>query len=404
MPADAPHHADAARFKPVIPCQRFKVAVSARHASRAVSLASRGSDLKLGRIFKGLTWKLFGIVCLLVLAEASVRIPLDLALGKSASYIGQHVLTTFGGMMLIFAPVLLAVIAADNLAPKDSRGWFMALAVATGVAAGMALNVSVHLLSNTDYHWKSFEAMAGGWANGCFLAAIAASIYFFVVREDEAHDKLHHEEMGRLSLEREMTEARLQVMQAQIEPHFLFNTLANVRRLYQTDPPVGQAMLQHLSSYLGAALPQMREAKSTLGRELALTIAYLNVQKIRMGTRLTFDVDVPESLKACEVPPMMLLTLVENAIRHGLVPQPQGGSVRVSAHADHGSLRLEVADTGRGLQESSGAGIGLANIRARLKTLYNADARLRLAKNPQQGVTATLELPVVAANFAVKAA
>src|SRR5713101_345273 len=113
-----------------------------------------------------------------------------------------------------------------------------------------------------------------------------------------------------------------------------------------------------------------------------------------MFVRLTFDVDVPEALHACALPPMMLLTLVENAIRHGLVPLPEGGNVRVSASAEDGSLRLQVTDTGRGLHERSGVGIGLANIRSRLKTLYDANARLLLAQNAAGGVTATLQLPL----------
>jgi len=355
----------------------------------------------VARTFKGLTPRRFGIVCLLVLVEAVCRIPLDLSLGKSASYIGLHVLLDFGAMLIVFTPVLLAVIAAANLVSKDSRGWSLALAIALGVAVGMAFNFYAHTLSDDWHLWKTPAAMIGTWFNNCFMAGIATAIYFFVIRENEAHDTLHREDMGRLGLEREMTEARLQVMQAQIEPHFLFNTLANVRRLYQVDRPMGQAMLQHLSRYLGAALPQMRESRSTLGRELALTVAYLNIQKIRMGDRLAFDVDIPEALKACAVPPMMLLTLAENAIRHGLVPMPEGGRVRVRARAETGILTLEVADTGRGLQESSGSGIGLANIRARLKSLYDADARLLLAKNSPRGVTATLELPVATASAGV---
>jgi hypothetical protein len=368
--------------------------VTTAHAS-SPELPSFGSPgFAVARAFKGLTWRRFGIVCLLVFADAACRIPLDLSLGKGASYIAQHVLLDFGAILIVFTPVLLAVVAADNLASKDSRRLSLPLAIALGVAVGMAFNWSVHELSSEGHLWKSPVAMIGSWVNNCFMAAIATTVYFFVTRENEAHDTLHQEQMGRLGLEREMTEARLQVMQAQIEPHFLFNTLANVRRLYQVDPPMGRAMLQHLSRYLGAALPQMRESRSTLGRELALTVAYLNIQKIRMGDRLTFDVDIPQALKACAVPPMMLLTLAENAIRHGLIPMPEGGSVRVRARAEGGVLMLEVADTGRGLEESSGAGIGLANIRARLKSLYSTEARLLLANNPPRGVTATLELPI----------
>jgi signal transduction histidine kinase len=381
--------------------------VCAARAAVPLSLSIQAGRRAIVRTFTGLTWQRFGILCLLVAVEAvGWTVPHGLALGKSASYITLQGLAKFGGLMTVYMPVLLAVIAVDNWAPTDTRRRIsaLALAIALGVIAGMLLNGATHALigparSIDSEHavWSaSLGAMAGQWLSQCFLAAMATTVYFFVVREDEAHATLHREEMDRLCLEREMTEARLQVMQAQIEPHFLFNTLANVRRLYQTDPPMGRAMLQHLSRYLSAALPQMRESQSTLGKELTLTVAYLNVQKIRMGARLSFDVDVPEALKACALPPMMLLTLVENAIRHGLGPLPEGGRLCVTARTDDRKLRLQVADTGRGLQQSSGVGVGLANIRARLKTLYDSDARLLLAQNPALGVTATLELPVAA--------
>ncbi len=351
--------------------------------------------------FKGLTWRRFGIFCLFIAVMAlGYTVPHNLVNGKSALYTAQHVLEKFASFVVLFLPVLLTVIAIDNWTPRNRRMPMLALGIALSVMVGMELSSAFvrqfiadpFAASHPGAH--SPAAMVGWWISNCFLAAMATMVYYFVAREDEAHATLHHEHMDRLGIEREMTEARLQVMQAQIEPHFLFNTLANVRRLYQTDPPTGRAMLQHLSRYLSAALPQMRESQSTLGRELALTVAYLNVQKIRMGERLSFDVDVPESLLGCTVPPMMLLTLVENAIRHGLVPLPKGGRVHVNARADDGTLRLQVADTGRGLQESSGAGIGLGNIRSRLKTLYDANARLLLAQNAELGVTATLELPV----------
>jgi nitrate/nitrite-specific signal transduction histidine kinase len=358
----------------------------------------------VARTFKGVTWRLIGIFCLLVaVMAAGWSIPHDIAWGKEASDVAQHALGKFWDIALLYLPPLLTVIGVSNWLPSEFRRRVpaLAIAVAAGCAAGMFLDHAVHSLLETSRSLNSEHMMRAttfgshfvGWLGNYFLAGLAATVYFSVVREDELACALHQEEMGRVGAEREMTEAQLQVMQAQIEPHFLFNTLANVRRLYQTDPATGRCMLQHLSRYLSAALPQMRESRSTLERELALTIAYLNIQKIRMDARLSFEVDVPASLQGCEVPPMMLLTLVENSIRHGLVPLPQGGSVRVTASAERGTLHLRVTDTGQGLRQSSGAGVGLANIRARLKTLYGAAARLSLQQNAPSGVTATLELP-----------
>jgi sensor histidine kinase YesM len=151
-------------------------------------------------------------------------------------------------------------------------------------------------------------------------------------------------------------------------------------------------------------LPRMRSAQSTLEHELVLALAYLQVQKIRMGARLAIRVDVPDTLAATPFPPMMLVTLVENAIRHGLNPLPHGGEVSITAGVVDGRLRVQVGDTGRGLAESSGPGVGLANIRARLMTLYDGNARLLLAQNPGAGVVATIELPLAAPALAARAA
>jgi LytS/YehU family sensor histidine kinase len=163
-------------------------------------------------------------------------------------------------------------------------------------------------------------------------------------------------------------------------------------------------MLEHLSRYLGAMLPRMRKTDSTLGHELALALAYLSVQKIRMGTRLSIRTDVPDTLASLSFPPMMLVTLVENAIRHGLTPLPDGGDVRIHAHVTDGKLRVQVIDTGAGLSESSGPGVGLANVRTRLSTLYGGKARFLLAQNPHGGVTATIEVPAETAPATVLAA
>ena len=205
---------------------------------------------------------------------------------------------------------------------------------------------------------------------------------------------MHRAEVDREALEREMQAARLQVLQAQIEPHFLFNSLANVRRLLRTDGVAGRAMLADLLRYLESALPRLREDQPTLEREVEIVRAFLGVHQVRMGERLKVDFDVPPSLGKRVVPPMMLITLVENALKHGLQPLLEGGAIRVAATSGPTTLRVQVEDTGRGLGSSLGAGTGLTNIRARLRSMYGAGAELSLRVNEPRGVVATIELPL----------
>jgi LytS/YehU family sensor histidine kinase len=194
-----------------------------------------------------------------------------------------------------------------------------------------------------------------------------------------------------------MSEAQLQVLQSQIEPHFLFNSLAHVRRLCQTNPTAGRAMLRHLSRYLSASQPALRESGIALGQDLELAIAYLNIQQIRMGSRLAFEIDVPTQLREARVPPMMLTTLVENAIKHGLSPLPEGGAVRIGAQRNGDTLAIDVSDTGQGFQTNVGSGVGLANIRARLAILHGGAGQLSLFQNSPHGVTARILVPIAKA-------
>jgi LytS/YehU family sensor histidine kinase len=152
-------------------------------------------------------------------------------------------------------------------------------------------------------------------------------------------------------------------------------------------------MLGSLIRYLRAALPQMREQASTLGREVSMVQAYLEIQRVRMGDRLAFAIDLPVALTTRPMPPMMLISLVENAVKHGIDPLASGGRIHVSATMDGTTLSVAIADTGAGLSEHAGMGIGLANIRERLVTLYGTDARLDLHENQPQGVIAKLSWP-----------
>ncbi len=201
------------------------------------------------------------------------------------------------------------------------------------------------------------------------------------------------------SLKRQVVEARMAAMQAQVEPHFLFNTLASIDHLIETDPARASVMQKNLIALLRASMPTMREANDggvrDLGRELAVIRPYLEILKVRMEERLSTEIAVPEGLLSAEFPPMMIQTLVENAIKHGLEPKPEGGSLRLKAEIVHGKLQVTVADTGLGFGKAAtaGTGVGLANIRERLQLLYGPKATLTVAENQPSGTVVTITVP-----------
>ena len=195
-------------------------------------------------------------------------------------------------------------------------------------------------------------------------------------------------------LERTVLEARLEALQAQIEPHFLFNTLASVDQLIQTDPPRASRMQQSLIRYLRSAMPQMREgSRSSLGQQIDLCSAFLEIMAVRMEGRLQPLLSVPEKLKSAVFPPMMLQTLVENAIKHGLEPKVEGGRLEIGATLVDGQLAVHVLDTGVGFMPKGEGGVGLANVRERLKALYKDRAELIISVPPWGGTCATIKVP-----------
>jgi hypothetical protein len=201
------------------------------------------------------------------------------------------------------------------------------------------------------------------------------------------------------SLKRQVVEARMAAMQAQVEPHFLFNTLASIDHLIETDPARASIMQKNLIALLRASMPTMREANAQstrdLGRELAVIRPYLEILKVRMEERLQTDVRVSDGLLSAEFPPMMLQSLVENAIKHGLEPKAEGGSLTVVAEIVHGKLAVTVADTGLGFGKAAtaGTGIGLSNIRERLALLYGGKASLAISETVGGGTTVTITVP-----------
>ena len=195
-------------------------------------------------------------------------------------------------------------------------------------------------------------------------------------------------------LERTVLEARMQALQAQIEPHFLFNTLASIDQLIQTDPPRASKMQRSLIRYLRSAIPQMRDlARPTLGQQVDLCTAFLDIMAVRMEDRLQSAVAGSEGLKSATFPSMMLLTLVENAIKHGLEPKAEGGRIDIGAEIVDGQLAVHVQDTGVGFAPIGEGGVGLANVRERLRALYGDRAELLIDLPPGGGTRATIKLP-----------
>ena len=194
--------------------------------------------------------------------------------------------------------------------------------------------------------------------------------------------------------EKELTVAKLSLLHAQVEPHFLYNTLASAQLLTRADPARADQMLGNLIMYLRHSLPRTENALSTVGEELERAQAYLEILKIRMGSRLNLQVEVPKQLHSVLFPTMMLQTLVENAIKHGLEPKPGGGTVWILARAIENSVALTVADDGRGFSaEGGGTGIGLRNVRERLRLAYGNSASFAIVANFPAGVAATITVP-----------
>ena len=298
---------------------------------------------------------------------------------------------------------ILAVHIFAGAKLEPALGLLLTNAVAT--ALGLALATSLLGI----YVWLTpVQIDALNWTTAgpaLFFGAIGTIIFSSMAREHQMREELSKAELAQLATERALTEAKLKTLQAQIEPHFLFNTLTTTMGLIHTNPQAAEETLQQLTKLLRNSLSRTRTDQTTLSEELSLVDAYLRISKIRMGERLHFSVDCDEQIKAVSLPPMLVQPLVENAITHGLEPSENGGQIFVSAKRAGQGLEIRVTDTGLGLPSStassntesrgstSGTNTGLRNIRDRLQQLYGPASSLRLTINEPTGVTATLFIP-----------
>jgi sensor histidine kinase YesM len=277
--------------------------------------------------------------------------------------------------------------------------FLLVVGVSVPVAQTLGLRLGGWLLGYSMGSWSSSigTSLSAGLMVFTLLAAAAATVFFTsrdrVLRAEAA---LAQERARAETVARQALQAQLQSLQAQIEPHMLFNTLANLQGLIAIDPPRAQEMLEQLIQYLRATLTSSRAESTTLAQEFALMEAYLGLMRIRMGERLSYAFTLPSALRDMAVPPMLLQPLVENAIAHGLEPKIEGGHLAVAAQLDAGVLSLSVQDNGRGPDAGpgkDGTNVGLANTRERLHALYGERATLTLEPAAPQGAIARITRP-----------
>lgn len=293
--------------------------------------------------------------------------------------------------LLVAVAIAVALSLPDALPSYYPKHW----PVLTGLAIVLGASMGELVLTAIDPQGgrNSAHALLGriiAWV--IVTGGVTAMLALW--RRSENYKVLHHaSELQRLRTERILDRLRAEALQRQIEPHFLFNTLATIRRLRDSDPSKGRLLLSRFLAFLRGTIDAGRDGRARLGDELSVAAAYLEVCAIRMGGSLKWSVDVPDELRHIPFPRFGLTTLVENAVKHGIAPRRDGGTVVISGNADNGILTLCVADNGRGFADTHGSGTGLANIREQLQLRYGPSASLALASNFPQGVKAIIRIP-----------
>ena len=304
-----------------------------------------------------------------------------------------------GRTLVIAMVLLLAFTLAGNWPQTLVPRWVMQL-IAVGLAAPLATFALYAMFVGGDLsRFLQHEGLLSGflWIAGSSLVVGLLLTLGALYRERDTQMRAQalEFELERSTLARQALDAQLRALHAQIEPHFLFNTLANVQALVEAGSPRAAPVLRSLIAYLRAAMPRLRDENgSTLAAEIELVRAYLEVMHLRMPDRLTYTIDLPADLAALRFPAMALLTLVENAIRHGIDPSEEGGRIEIGARRDDkGGVRVWVLDTGVGLRDTARPGTGLANLRERLAAFFGPRAQVELSENMPSGVRAEIVFP-----------
>ena len=301
------------------------------------------------------------------------------------------------GNLITIHAIGFSQLALSMLVRLRFRGRLPALGLAFAIPAGFVLGSKLASLVGAPdpaaLMLQNPVAMRGFIVSSLFVGIVVTTFLLYFSYTRGVREDLERERRRAAEALQGETAARLALLQAQIEPHFLFNTLANIHALIKQDPNAASRTLEELNSYLRASLRRSRQMTATVGEEIELVEALLALGRARLGGRLEYTVSVPPELRGIALPPLLLQPLVENAIRHGIEPAIDGGKIEVDVRQSAAGLELTVADTGVGLNANAPEGIGLSNVRARLASLYGANGRLLLYANTPRGVIAKLVVP-----------
>jgi signal transduction histidine kinase len=339
---------------------------------------------------RGWLWLVWIFAANLALATIAAQLPWNMSFLQAALLINAFVFTMLWAVLTVW------------FGYRKFHGKLLRYVLVTPVLAllGGAMGVTlVNLFKGQEpFAWLFDNAalrhvVIGVLIFACLYATFTAIIAHLRNREYAALTVRLELERRESELSRALAESKLKMLQLQIEPHFLFNTLGSAQQLAQASSPAAARLIGDLIRFLRAATTPMRQDTSTLAEEAAMIRAYLDIMRVRLSGRLDYELALADELGGFRLPPGILITLVENAIKHGIEPYAPGGSIRVSAARLRDEVVISVADTGAGMPEAPGQGIGLANIRERLSLLYADRAQLKLMSNEPRGFVAELRLP-----------
>ncbi len=332
---------------------------------------------------------------LTVIIASSMVVLLFYRIGFSPNPLAAYIACLCGGIMMVSVGFLLEWWIKPE---PDNTLKFLMITVAASIGGGLVAGLYITYFILSSFFviplWFPDLDYIDNIVFGLMIIIISSFVFYFSVRFKYTKKAIEKERVNRLASDKQALEANLRLLQAQIEPHFLFNTLSNILSLIDTAPAKAKSMLMDFNLYLRTSLATTRPDMTTLDEEVDTIKAYLNIQKIRLGERLNYSIDIPDILLQQPFPPLLLQPLVENAVKHGLEPKVDGGEVKIKADGKNGIMRIIVEDTGQGFSLYNNDGIGIKNIKERIKLIYGEKGHLSLEEKSPNGVEAIIEVPI----------